>query len=52
MGHGAHRPPTDLKALRDAVLDTAGPIGIAGAGTAADWAGRLARSTPCWTPPG
>jgi glycolate oxidase FAD binding subunit len=35
--------PTDLRSLRDAVLDTAGTIGIAGAGTAADWAGRLAR---------
>ncbi|MCO1654308.1 FAD-binding oxidoreductase [Pseudonocardia humida] len=33
--------PTDLKAVRDAVLDTAGPIAIAGAGTAADWAGDL-----------
>ncbi|TWF79357.1 glycolate oxidase FAD binding subunit [Pseudonocardia hierapolitana] len=34
--------PTDLRSLRDAVLDTAGTIGIAGAGTAADWAGPLA----------
>jgi glycolate oxidase FAD binding subunit len=33
--------PTDLRAVRDAVLDTAGPIRIAGAGTAADWAGRV-----------
>jgi glycolate dehydrogenase FAD-binding subunit len=33
--------PTDLRSLRDAVLDTAGTIGIAGAGTAAGWAGRL-----------
>jgi glycolate oxidase FAD binding subunit len=33
--------PTSLAALRDAVLDTAGPLGITGAGTAADWAGRL-----------
>jgi glycolate oxidase FAD binding subunit len=33
--------PTDLGAVRDAVLDTAGPISIAGAGTAADWAGAL-----------
>jgi glycolate oxidase FAD binding subunit len=33
--------PTDLRALRDAVLDSAGPIGIAGAGTAAEWGGRL-----------
>jgi glycolate oxidase FAD binding subunit len=34
--------PTDLRSLRDAVLDSAGTIGIAGAGTAADWAGPLA----------
>jgi glycolate oxidase FAD binding subunit len=34
--------PTDLRSLRDAVLDTAGTIGIAGAGTAAGWAGPLA----------
>jgi glycolate dehydrogenase FAD-binding subunit len=34
--------PTDLRSLRDAVLDTAGTIGIAGAGTAAGWAGSLA----------
>jgi glycolate oxidase FAD binding subunit len=34
--------PTDLRSLRDAVLDTAGTIGIVGAGTAADWAGPLA----------
>ncbi|GAA5135106.1 FAD-binding oxidoreductase [Pseudonocardia adelaidensis] len=33
--------PSDLRSLRDAVLDTAGTIGIAGAGTAAGWAGRL-----------
>jgi glycolate dehydrogenase FAD-binding subunit len=33
--------PTDLRSLRDAVLDTAGTIGIAGAGTAAGWAGPL-----------
>jgi glycolate oxidase FAD binding subunit len=33
--------PTDLGAVRDAVLDTAGPISITGAGTAADWAGAL-----------
>ena len=32
--------PTDLRSLRDAVLDTVGPIRITGAGTAADWAGR------------
>jgi len=34
--------PTDLRSLRDAVLDTAGTIAIAGAGTAAGWAGPLA----------
>jgi glycolate oxidase FAD binding subunit len=34
--------PTDLRSVRDAVLDTSGPLGIAGAGTAADWAGPLA----------
>jgi glycolate oxidase FAD binding subunit len=33
--------PTDLRSLRDAVLDTAGPISISGAGTAAGWAGRI-----------
>ena len=33
--------PTDLRAVRDAVLDTAGPIAIAGAGTARSWAGEL-----------
>jgi glycolate oxidase FAD binding subunit len=33
--------PTDLRSVRDAVLDTAGPIAIAGAGTAAVWAGAL-----------
>jgi glycolate oxidase FAD binding subunit len=33
--------PTDLRAVRDAVLDTAGPVSIAGAGTAAGWAGDL-----------
>jgi glycolate oxidase FAD binding subunit len=33
--------PTDLRSARDAVLDTAGPIGIRGAGTAAGWAGEL-----------
>ncbi|WP_281689847.1 FAD-binding oxidoreductase [Pseudonocardia thermophila] len=33
--------PTDLKELRDAVLDSSGTLGIAGAGTAADWAGPL-----------
>jgi glycolate oxidase FAD binding subunit len=34
--------PTGLRALRDAVLDTAGPVAIAGAGTAAGWASPLA----------
>jgi glycolate oxidase FAD binding subunit len=34
--------PSDLRSLRDAVLDTAGPIAVAGAGTAAGWAGPLA----------
>jgi len=33
--------PADLKQVRDAVLDTAGPLAVAGAGTAADWAGPL-----------
>jgi glycolate oxidase FAD binding subunit len=33
--------PIDLGDVRDAVLDTAGPIAIAGAGTAAGWAGDL-----------
>jgi glycolate dehydrogenase FAD-binding subunit len=31
--------PTDVRAVRDAVLDTAGSIAVAGAGTAAGWAG-------------
>jgi glycolate dehydrogenase FAD-binding subunit len=34
--------PTDLRSLRDAVLDTAGTVAISGAGTATDWAGPLA----------
>jgi glycolate oxidase FAD binding subunit len=34
--------PTDLRSLRDAVLDTAGTLAISGAGTAAGWAGPLA----------
>jgi glycolate oxidase FAD binding subunit len=34
--------PTDLKEVRDAVLDSAGTLGIAGAGTAAGWAGAQA----------
>ncbi|MET0188564.1 MAG: FAD-binding protein, partial [Pseudonocardia sediminis] len=33
--------PTTPKEVRDAVLDTPGRLAIAGAGTAADWAGRL-----------
>ena len=33
--------PVDLKQVRDAVLDTAGPLAVAGARTAADWAGPL-----------
>ena len=33
--------PTDLRSLRDAVRDTEGPIAVAGAGTAAGWAGAL-----------
>jgi glycolate oxidase FAD binding subunit len=31
--------PTDLKEVRDAVLDSAGTLGITGAGTAVGWAG-------------
>jgi glycolate oxidase FAD binding subunit len=33
--------PTDLKEVRDAVLDSAGTLGVSGAGTAAGWAGAL-----------
>ena len=33
--------PVDLKGVRDAVLDSAGSLGVAGAGTAAGWAGAL-----------
>ena len=33
--------PADLKGVRDAVLDSAGSLGVAGAGTAAGWAGAL-----------
>lgn len=33
--------PTDLRSVRDAVLDTSGTIAISGAGTAAGWGGRL-----------
>ena len=35
--------PTDLRSVRDAILDTPGRIAVAGAGTAAGWAGRLDR---------
>ena len=37
---GALRP-TDVAGIRQALLDTAGPVEIRGAGTAADWAGTL-----------
>jgi glycolate oxidase FAD binding subunit len=33
--------PTDLREVRAAVLDSAGPLAVAGAGTAASWAGAL-----------
>ena len=33
--------PTDLRGVRDAVLDSAGTLAVAGAGTAAGWAGTL-----------
>ncbi|GAA4551923.1 FAD-binding oxidoreductase [Pseudonocardia xishanensis] len=33
--------PTSPAEAREAILDTAGPVAIVGAGTAADWAGRL-----------
>ena len=33
--------PTDLKGVRDAVLDSAGTLAVTGAGTAAGWAGTL-----------
>jgi glycolate oxidase FAD binding subunit len=33
--------PTDLKAVRDAVLDSAGTLAVTGAGTAVGWAGEL-----------
>jgi glycolate oxidase FAD binding subunit len=33
--------PTDLAEVRDALLDSAGPLAVTGAGTAADWAGPL-----------
>jgi glycolate dehydrogenase FAD-binding subunit len=33
--------PTDLAEVRDAMLDSAGPLAVTGAGTAAEWAGPL-----------
>ena len=33
--------PPDLRGVRDAVLDSAGTLAVAGAGTAASWAGTL-----------
>ena len=33
--------PTDLRGVRDAVLDSAGALAVSGAGTAASWAGTL-----------
>lgn len=33
--------PTDLRSAREAVLDSAGPLAVAGSGTAASWAGPL-----------
>jgi glycolate oxidase FAD binding subunit len=33
--------PTDLRGVRDAVLDSAGTLAVTGAGTAAGWAGTL-----------
>jgi glycolate oxidase FAD binding subunit len=33
--------PSDLRGVRDAVLDSAGALAVAGAGTAAGWAGTL-----------
>jgi glycolate oxidase FAD binding subunit len=33
--------PTDLREVRDAVLDSAGTLGVVGAGTATAWAGAL-----------
>nr|WP_211178086.1 FAD-binding protein [Pseudonocardia acidicola] len=33
--------PTDLRSTREAILDSAGVLAIAGAGTAADWGGEL-----------
>ncbi len=33
--------PTDLRGVRDAVLDSAGALAVSGAGTAAGWAGTL-----------
>lgn len=36
--------PTSVAELHDAVLDRPGPVRVAGAGTAADWAGDPAPS--------
>ncbi|OLT14047.1 dehydrogenase [Pseudonocardia sp. CNS-139] len=33
--------PTDLRSVQDAVLDTTGPLAVAGTGTAAGWGGTL-----------
>lgn len=44
MTSGTTKPvlrPGDLAELRDAVLDTSGPLAVAGAGTAATWGGTL-----------
>jgi len=38
---GAVLRPTDLASVRAAVLDTAGPLAVVGAGTAASWGGTL-----------
>jgi glycolate oxidase FAD binding subunit len=40
-GAGSVLRPADLASVREAVLDTSGPLSIAGAGTAARWAGPL-----------
>ena len=40
-GGAARMSPSDLRGVRDAVLDSAGPLAVAGAGTAAGWAGTL-----------
>jgi len=38
---GAVLRPTDLASVRAVVLDTAGPLAVVGAGTAASWGGTL-----------